>query len=150
MDSELKQLQLILQKNDIKPTFIRLKILGYLEQSRSHPDAEEIFTAVKKEIPTISMTSIYNTLDVFQKKNLIRPLFVTGKEARFEIEWSPHHHFFCKKCGMIVDLDAEYEYFRSKTVEGHKVTDIQGFFKGMCKNCIENQKNRKGENNGNV
>ncbi|MBD3415066.1 MAG: hypothetical protein GF421_11620 [Candidatus Aminicenantes bacterium] len=145
MNIELELLQTILRENDIKPTFIRLKILDYIEKNKKHSDTEEIYLAVKKEIPTISRTSVYNALDIFQEKGLIRPLFITGNETRYEIELSPHHHFLCKKCGIIIDLDMEYEYFKKKTIEGHKVIDIQGYFKGECKNCLKGPKSKKGE-----
>jgi len=143
MNTDLKQLQIRLKQREVKPTYIRLKILNYLENNRRHSDAEQIYRAIKKEIPTISMTSIYNTLDVFQKKNLIKPLFITGSEVRFDVNVSPHHHLFCEGCGKIIDLDVEYEYLKKKSIEGHKVIEVHGYFKGICKDCLKKQANKK-------
>jgi len=136
MDTDLKQLQIKLKKKRIKPTYIRLKILSYLENGQKHPQAERIFRAIKKEIPTVSMTSVYNTLDLFQKKGLITPLFITGSEVRFDIDVSPHQHFFCEKCGRIIDLNVDYEYLKRKNIEGHKVIEVQDYFIGVCKDCL--------------
>jgi Fur family peroxide stress response transcriptional regulator len=147
MDTDLKQLQIKLKKRKIKPTYIRLKVLSYLEDGPKHPHAEQIFTAIKKDIPTVSMTSIYNTLDLFQKRGLIIPLFITGSEVRFDINVSPHQHFFCERCGKIFDLKGDYDYLKTKNIEGHKVIEIQGYFIGICKNCLENKKRMKGDKN---
>lgn len=65
---ELKQL--LISKN-IKPTFQRIKILEYLLSRRTHPDAETTYNELIKEIPTISKTTIYNTLREFSVKGLI-------------------------------------------------------------------------------
>ncbi|HZX09305.1 MAG TPA: Fur family transcriptional regulator [Acidobacteriota bacterium] len=145
MYTDLKQLQIKLKKKKIKPTYIRLKVLNYLENGQKHSDAEQIYRTIKKEIPTVSMTSIYNTLDIFQKKGLIAPLFITGSEVRFDVIVSPHQHFFCERCGRIIDLDIDSECFKKKNIEGHKVNEIQGYFIGICKDCLK--KKKKGEKN---
>jgi len=138
MNTNLKPLQIILQEKNIKPTFVRLKILSYLESNRTHPEAEKIFKAIKKEIPTISLTTIYNTLDIFRLKGLVRPLFITGTEVRYDRDTSFHGHFFCEKCGRISNLDFEYDGLKKESVDGNKITEVHGYFKGVCKDCINN------------
>jgi len=53
------------KEKEIRPTYIRLKVLDYLEKNKVHPTAEVIYKALVKEMPTISRTSVYNTLCVF-------------------------------------------------------------------------------------
>ncbi len=139
----MKQLQKRLEQKNIKPTYIRLKILNYLDHNKNHPTVEQIHKAVKKEVPTVSMTSIYNSLEIFCQKNLIKPLYFTGTETRFDVIVSPHYHFFCERCGVIIDLQVEKEYFKKRNVEGHRVIEIQGCFKGICKNCLKNNKEER-------
>jgi len=124
----------------IKPTFIRLKILDYLEKNKSHPTAEAIYKTLEKEIPTISRTSVYNTMNVFYEKRLITPLFITGLEARFDSNLSPHHHFLCEKYGQIIDLDIECNYFKKWKVKGHRIAELHGYFKGTCRECLKKKK----------
>jgi Fe2+ or Zn2+ uptake regulation protein len=150
MNTNLKQLQIILEKKDIKPTYIRLKILNYLENKKTHFRAEKIFKAIKKEIPTISLTTVYNTLDIFRKKGLIRPLFITGKEVHYDRDTSSHFHFFCEKCGRIINLDTEYDGFEKENIGGNKIKEVYGYFKGVCKDCKNKKMNIKGEKNENV
>lgn len=150
MNTNLKQLQIVLAKEDVKPTYIRLKILSYLEDNRTHPRAEKIFKAIKKEIPTISLTTVYNTLSIFQKKGLVRPLYLTGTEVRYDRDTSSHYHFFCEKCGRINNLDFEYDGFEKESVCGNRITEIHGYFKGVCKDCMNKNIKTKGEKNENV
>jgi len=146
MNTELKQLQIKLKEKGIKPTYIRLKILHYLQNNQKHPDAEQIFRAIKIEVPTVSLTTIYNTLDLFQEKKLIKPLLITGSKVRYDMNETPHSHFYCQECGMIIDLDVEYGYLNRENLKGHKVIETHGYFIGLCKNCLKKTKKR-GEKN---
>lgn len=129
-----------LKSKKIKPTYIRLRILDYLETNKVHPTAEAIYKVLIREIPTISRTSVYNTLNVFYEKGLITPLFITGLEARFDSNISPHHHFLCEKCGQIINLDIECDYFKKGSVKGHRITELHGYFKGICNDCLKKKK----------
>ncbi|MBE0460686.1 MAG: transcriptional repressor [Candidatus Aminicenantes bacterium] len=129
-----------LLKKGIRPTYIRLKVLDYLETNRNHPTAEAIYKSLVKEIPTISRTSVYNTLNFFHEKELINILFITGIEARFDSNISPHHHFLCGKCGRIIDLDIECNYFKKGNIRGHRIIELHGYFKGICKDCLKEGK----------
>jgi len=135
MNSDLKLFKNWLQSNNVKPTIIRVKILEYLNENKTHPTAETIYNKLEKEIPTISRTSVYNTLNLFSRLGLICPMSVTGKEARYDIKMSPHHHFLCEKCGRIIDLDVECKYQKKGNVGGHKITEWHSYFKGVCKEC---------------
>jgi Fe2+/Zn2+ uptake regulation proteins len=141
MITNMKLFKNKLEENGIKPTYIRLKILNYLEMNKSHPTAEAIYKTLEKQIPTVSRTSVYNTLDVFYENGLVTPIFITGLEARFDSNISPHHHFFCEKCRQIIDLDIECNHFKNGNVQGHKITELHAYFKGICKDCL-----KKGEN----
>lgn len=137
MDTELESFKNTLQENGIKPTYLRLKIMNYLETNRVHPTAEAIFKTLAKEIPTLSRTSVYNTLNTFNKNGLLTPLYITGSEANFDSNTNPHHHFLCKKCGKIIDIDIECKYFKDGNILGHKITELHGYYKGICKDCLK-------------
>ena len=142
MIAKLNSFKIKLEEKKIKPTYIRLKILNCLETNKTHPTAEVIFKALVKEIPTISRTSVYNTLNVFYKKGIITPIFITGLEARFDSNISPHHHFLCERCGQIIDLDIECNYFKKGNVQGHKITELHAYFKGICKDCLKKKEEK--------
>jgi len=110
---------------------------GIKERNRVHPSAETIFKALKKKNPTLSRASVYNTLNVFNEKGLTTPLYINGSEAHFDRNANPHQHFFCKKCKKIIDLDIECTYFKEGDVKGHKITELHGYFAGICKDCLK-------------
>jgi len=142
MIPKLNSFKIKLEEKKIKPTYIRLKILNRLETNKTHPTAEVIFKALVKEIPTISRTSVYNTLNVFYEKGLITPIFITGLEARFDSNISPHHHFLCERCGQIIDLDIECNYYKKGNVQGHRIIELHGYFKGICKDCLKKKEKK--------
>ncbi|MFQ6070914.1 MAG: Fur family transcriptional regulator [Candidatus Aminicenantales bacterium] len=135
----MKAIKNKLQEKEIKPTYIRLRILDYLESNDRHPTAESIYDALSKEIPTISRTSVYNTLNYFHQKGLVNLLYITGSETRYDSRTSPHHHFLCEKCGRIYDLDIECVYFQEGSVQGHKIEELHGYFRGTCKECLKKE-----------
>lgn len=137
MITKFKELQKYLLACSIKPTYIRLIILRYLNRSDFHPTAEEIYKGILKKIPTISRTSVYNTLNLFWEKGVVSPLFLTNQETRFEFKKEHHHHFLCEKCGKIIDLEFQCKYFKTGEFDGHKVKGLQSCFQGVCKNCFK-------------
>ena len=142
MIPKLNSFKIKLEEKKIKPTYIRLKILNCLETNKTHHKAEAIFKALVKEIPTISRTSVYNTLNVFCEKGLITPIFITGLEVRFDSNISPHHHFLCERCGQIIDLDIECKNYKKGNVRGHRITELHGYYKGICKDCLKKKEKK--------
>jgi Fur family peroxide stress response transcriptional regulator len=126
----------LLKEAGVKPTYQRIKILEYLDKNHSHPTADMIYVALFKKVPTLSKTTVYNTLDAFRKSGLINALTITESELRYEYLHKVHHHFLCKKCGNIIDIDVGCMYQNAMNVEGHKIEEIQGYFKGICKECL--------------
>ena len=114
MNTKLESIKKELKDRGIKPTLIRLKIMDYLLKNHTHPTAEDIYLALEKDIPTISRTSVYNTLNMFSEKSLVVPLVLTGTETRYDGKLSSHHHLLCEKCGKIIDLDIECQFFKKK------------------------------------
>ncbi len=138
-----------LKSHGLKPTFQRIKILEYLENNKNHPTAEIIFDKLNHKIPTISITTIYNTLNTFIKKGLLSAITITGKEIRYEYNPLPHHHFLCKRCGSIIDININCPFTNGtkKTVDGHKIDEVHGYFKGICKDCLKKEaKHKKSKN----
>ena len=138
----MKKLINILESLEIKPTYERLRIYKYLkEDNKMHPTVNTIYNGVLKDIPTISKTTVYNTLNLFIEKGIIIPIFITGKEERFDIITIPHHHFLCEKCNKIIDIIIKCPYFQKGSVQGHKINEFHAYFKGICKDCLNSENN---------
>ena len=124
-----------LQSKGIKPTYQRLKILKYLEDNRTHPTVDMIFKDLVKEIPTISRTTVYNTLDMLCKAGLVTYINITGTEVRYDAITERHHHFLCDKCKRIFDMDFSCPLCGKNEIDGHEVKELHGYLIGICKEC---------------
>ncbi len=131
--------QLLMEKG-IKPTLQRLKILESMERLGEHPTAEMIFKELVKEIPTMSRTTIYNTLRSFQDKGIIIPVMITGTEIRYDMNLSCHHHLLCEKCGRIVDVAVECPNIHKTHIHGHQIKELHGYLRGVCVQCLAGKK----------
>jgi len=135
---KMKIFKILLDEKGIKPTYQRLKILEYIsENTKNHPTAEMIYEKLSKDIPTMSLTTVYNTLNSFLEKGLVSPVTITGTEIRYDFNTSSHHHFLCKECGKIIDISVECPFSEGeKSISGHKIEEIHGYFKGICADCL--------------
>jgi Fe2+ or Zn2+ uptake regulation protein len=120
----------------INPSYQRLRILKYLLNNLCHPTVDMIYNELVKDIPTLSKTTIYNTLNLFQKRGIILGLTIDENEIRYESNIIPHAHFKCEKCGEILDVDICYPILNRGFVKNHKIHEGHLYLKGVCKNCM--------------
>jgi len=135
MNTSFEQIKNHLKEKSIRPTYQRIIILKYLKESKGHPTIDMIHKDLVSKIPTISKTTIYNALNTFVERGLVAPVAIPDVERRFDGDTSWHHHFLCTRCGRIIDLDVKCEYLKKGEVEGHKINQVYGYFKGICNEC---------------
>ncbi|MDI6745060.1 MAG: transcriptional repressor [Thermodesulfovibrionales bacterium] len=120
----------------LKLTPQRLAILGYLEDNKEHPSAEDIYRAVSKKFPTMSFATVYNTLETLRKKRSILQLTIDPAKKRFDPNTEPHHHLICVKCKMIADIHRDYKLpIPNKERAGFEIIGNQIEFYGICPRC---------------
>ena len=134
----------LLKTNDLKITHHRLAILKYLDDYRTHPTAEEIYQHLKKTNPGLSRTTVYNNLETLSDSHIIQRLTICPTEHRYDFNNSMHHHFICTECGSIIDIDFECptvsKIKKHVTEQGHQIEEVHGYFKGICKTCLEKKR----------
>ncbi|MCT4611960.1 MAG: transcriptional repressor [Clostridia bacterium] len=123
----------MLKENDIKPSYQRLKIYEYLINNRTHPTVDEIYKALVVEIPTLSKTTVYNTLNLFVEKNIVLLITIDENETRYDADTSVHGHFRCRKCKKIYDFEISVECMDLKDFE---VYTKNVYFDGICNKCL--------------
>ena len=128
----------MLAEKSIKPSHIRIKVLEYLDNNRTHPTADEIFYGLEKEIPTLSKTSVYNTVKLFTSTGLISLLTIEEDRLRYDFDTSFHVHFKCDKCGRVYDVPEEKTENRS--LDGWSVKEKRVYYSGVCKDCLRDNK----------
>ncbi len=124
-----------LKEKGIAPTIQRLVILEYLDKRTTHPTVEEIYEALKGKYPTFSKATVYNTLQVLKEAGLIQELTIEKEKAHYDPRSEPHHHFFCRRCHRIFDVDIDCSVAKRGEVDGHKIEMVQAYFYGLCVEC---------------
>ena len=123
----------------LNPSYQRVRILEHLMERRDHPTVSMVYDALSGEIPTLARATVYNTLNAFVEKGLVTALTIKSEETSYDFKREAHHHFLCRRCGSILDIAVRCRYADVAEVEGHRVEDIHGYFKGTCKNCLRQE-----------
>lgn len=140
MDSTLP-VQDLLIKYQIKPSVQRIAIMTYLLEHRIHPTVDEIYQGLSEQIPTLSRTTIYNTVKLFAEKGSLQVLGIDEKNVRYDIDTSPHAHFLCLECGKVYDIALNYpEKIALSGVEEFTIKETHLYCKGYCKCCNTRKK----------
>lgn len=116
----------------------RHAILSYLMDAMSHPSADEIYKALARDYPSMSVATIYNNLKLFVEAGLVRELTYGDDSSRFDANMTDHYHMMCEQCGTIVDFeypqlhDVELEAVRQTgfALTGHRMEVY-----GVCSEC---------------
>jgi len=129
-----------LKKNKIRLSYQRLKVLDYLSKNNSHPTVDQIYNDLRKEVPTLSKTTVYNSLTALCEARLVRVITIEDNETRYELIIKSHGHFKCILCGAINDFNINIDSFATEDLNNFKITDKDVYFKGVCPRCIPNKK----------
>ena len=145
----MENIKKVFQDKGVKPTYHRIKIMEYLANSKTHPTADKIYENIVRSIPTVSKTTVYNTLKIFVEKEMISELTITGSETHYDTLDEDHHHFYCMKCKQIYDMESACDYTCSKKekIDGNEIHSYQCYYKGICKNCLKNTEEKENINN---
>jgi len=126
-----------LRADGLRMTHQRLEVIRELASATHHPDADELFTAVRERVPTISRDTVYRTLTTLAAKGLIERLGAPGA-ARFDPDVSMHHHFVCTRCGRILDLQAD-DLGEPEVPSGlpgiSEIVSVRLEIRGVCEQC---------------
>lgn len=137
----MKNIKNLIENKGVKPTLHRIKILEYLQENMSHPTVDRIYEDIVKIIPTISKTTVYNTLKIFVEHEIITELTITGNETHYEMNHDneQHHHFYCTQCKTIYDIESDCDHQCTKKTEigGNKINSYQCYYRGICKECLK-------------
>jgi Fur family peroxide stress response transcriptional regulator len=94
-----------LRSKGYKATPQRIAICRIALNSRAHPSAQQVYDEVKKSHPTVSLATVYKTLEVLRDLELVQEINFPKGQARFDSYMNPHINLVCLKCGSIKDLD---------------------------------------------
>ena len=107
-----------LSEADIRPSMQRLAILEYINSCYCHPTADEVYSELVKEHPTLSRTTVFSSLKLLSAYR------------------QPHGHFMCKECRRIFDITLDMSSLRLP--DEYVCNNVNVFFKGICPECNQN------------
>ncbi len=124
------------QSRGFKMTPQRRAIVDYLQSAHHHPTADEILQAVNRKFPMTSRATVYNTLNWLKEEGLVKEVF-EGGHVRFDPNTGSHHHFVCRKCGKVEDVDRELVggMKLGSLSGGQKVELFEVTLRGLCAGC---------------
>ena len=125
------------EKMNFRLTPQRMAIMQCLQAARDHPSAEDIFRQVKRTFPTMSLATVYNTLDLLRERGVVSELTIDSRKRRYDSYTGPHHHLLCRSCGKIVDMCRQVDItLTSQEKEGFIVEGNHIEFYGTCPECL--------------
>lgn len=129
-----------LQRAGLRPSMQRVAILEYINQHYTHPTVEEIYDALSKEMPTLSKTTVYNTLRSLAETGLALSLTLDGKYVHYDGTVRPHAHCICSRCGHIEDVYIENDAFWTlPQLPKMKINQVEISYFGLCDRCTGNK-----------
>lgn len=116
----------------------RMAILHVLHHSGEHLSPTDVYEQAREELPGITETTVYRTLEFLAENGLVRPAHMGSGHLVYEIARHEHHHLVCRNCGNTMEV--EHSLFKSmyhklETESGYKLTDSHLTFFGLCPDC---------------
>jgi Fur family peroxide stress response transcriptional regulator len=126
----------------VKLTHQRLEIFQAVASSLDHPDAETVFRAIRKRMPTVSLDTVYRTLWLLSDLGLVSTLGPRRESVRFDANLRPHHHYVCMRCGLARDFEsAELNALRipAAVSELGSIDAARVEVRGVCSRCAKEE-----------
>lgn len=122
-----------LRRIGLRATPQRLAVLAALE-ALPHPDADSVWAAVQQSHPSVSLATVYNTLERLGEAGLIQALRV-GERRRYDARPDPHYHLYCRRCQTLVDIDPGWAPQPGPPGAGWQVERVAVTWIGLCPRC---------------
>jgi Fur family peroxide stress response transcriptional regulator len=134
----------LLRSNGFKVTPQRLAVYEVLANTKEHPNAEMIFNSLQATYPTMSLATVYKTIDILSEIGLVQILNASEDSFRYDADMSEHAHIRCIECGRVDDVyDLDIAKFNDSIQKDthYRLVGQQFYFYGVCPKCQrENEK----------
>jgi Fe2+ or Zn2+ uptake regulation protein len=120
-----------LRAHDIQPSAQRVAVAQYVLFTGEHPSADQVWAKVRRSLPVLSRATVYNTLNLFVQKGLLRQLVLAEGKVVFDPKVDAHHHFIDEATGSIHDVPWEaLEVRKMASLRGYDVREYQVVMRG--------------------
>ncbi len=134
--TELTQL---FRDRGLKVTNQRQCIFRVLHGNGSHPTAHSVFESLHEEMPTLSLRTVYQTLNDLVALGEIQQFDVGTGAARFDPATGAHHHLVCTRCGAMRDVHCDLADLSLAASQNHgfTISGAEVIFRGLCAKCSQ-------------
>jgi Fur family peroxide stress response transcriptional regulator len=138
-----------LKEKEVALTPQRMAIAEFLSKSKEHPTVDEIHRAIQRRYPTMSVATVYSTLELLKELGEVQELSIRKRgRACFDPNPDLHHHLLCRKCGKILNIQINYPsgcpIIAKERVNGCEVEEVQAYLYGICSGCLKSESEEKG------
>ncbi len=116
----------------------RLAIFKAVIGDKSHPNPEAIFSKIKLDNPTISLATVYKTLETFERNAMISLVTNLHNTLRYDSRTDLHHHMICNVCKKVIDVydkDLNRLAIPKSVTRAHKLLSFGVHFDIICSEC---------------
>jgi Fur family iron response transcriptional regulator len=125
-----------LVQRGIQPSAHRVAVAQYVLDTDEHPSADVVWSRVKERFPMISRATVYNTLNLFVEKGLLRELHLSADSVVFDPNVEKHHHLIDEESGRIFDIPwGDVEVCNITRMAGYEISDYQVVMRGRKKHA---------------
>ena len=118
-------------EHGIQPSAQRVAVADYVLYTEDHPSADQVWAEVKRGFPMLSRATVYNTLNLFTEKGLLRELVLAEGKVVFDPKLEAHHHFLDEETGDIIDVPwSALDVRRVHSLPGFDVREYQVVMRG--------------------
>ena len=120
----------------------RRVVYDTVKNTHSHPTADWIFEKVRRQLPKVSLGTVYRNLGVLKDEGLLREIYGNDRRAHYDADTSPHAHFICAVCDEIIDVRGvkNIDWKTLKDLVGCEVDEQNVVFTGRCAGCRQDEK----------
>lgn len=127
----------VLRNNGYKVTPQRLAVYEAIDHNMTHPNAEAIYKKLQPKYPSMSLATVYKTMEIFAKIGVVQVLQCEEDAHRYDYNTSPHAHIRCVRCNRVMDVNVDQKTLAANAADqtGFKVDSVNVSFTGLCKDC---------------
>jgi len=134
----MEKTAVLLKEKGLKVTPQRLAIINFLKNTKEHPSAETIYKKLSSDFPTMSLATVYKTLEMLKNIGLIQEINVGEGSFRYDANTSSHSHVICLSCGKVEDLEdlqLKNVLEEAKKHTEYDLVEQRLYFYGYCPTC---------------
>jgi Fur family iron response transcriptional regulator len=134
----------LLRKHGIQPSAQRVAVARYVLDTCDHPTADKVWSKVKRAFPMISRATVYNTLNLFVKKALLRQFVLDDGKTVFDANVGNHHHFVDEQSGRLYDIPWEaLAVSKLESLDGFEMREYHVVVRGRLKEGAPEKNSKK-------